>query len=73
MNAKIEEFPDGFRVERSNLKGAKIDSFGDHRIAMAFAIAALFAEGETEILGAECADVSFPGFFETLRQTAKVA
>jgi 3-phosphoshikimate 1-carboxyvinyltransferase len=66
MNAKIEEFPDGFRVEKSNLKGAKIDSFGDHRIAMAFAIAALFAEGETEIEGAECVDVSFPGFFEAL-------
>ncbi len=66
MNAKIEEFPDGFRVERSNLKGAKIDSHRDHRIAMAFAIAALFAEGETEIAGAECADISFPGFFEIL-------
>ena len=66
MNAKIEEFPDGFLVGRSNLKGAKIASCGDHRIAMAFAIAALFAEGETEIASAECADISFPGFFEIL-------
>jgi len=66
MNAEIEEFPDGFRVHRSNLKGAKIDSFGDHRIAMAFAIAALFANGETEIIGAESAAVSFPEFFEIL-------
>lgn len=66
MNAAVEEFPDGFRVEKSSLKGAAVDSFGDHRIAMAFAIAGLFADGETEIAGAECAAVSFPAFFETL-------
>ena len=71
MNAKVEEFTDGFRVEKSNLKGAKIDSFGDHRIAMAFAIAALFASGETEIIGAESANVSFPEFFETLHRVSK--
>jgi len=66
MNATVEEFPDGFRVEKSDLKGATVNSFGDHRIAMAFAVAALFASGETEIVGAECAGVSFPEFFETL-------
>lgn len=66
MGASVEEFPDGLRVERSRLRGARIDSFGDHRIAMAFAIAALFAEGETEIVGAECAAVSFPDFFGVL-------
>lgn len=66
MDADVTEFPDGFRVGRSDLKGAEIDSFGDHRIAMAFAIAGLFADGETEITGADCADVSFPGFFATL-------
>jgi len=66
MNAEVEEFADGFRVGKSKLKGATVDSFGDHRIAMAFAIAALFAKGETEIVGAECAGVSFPEFFETL-------
>ena len=66
MNASVEEFNDGFRVERSDLKGAVIDSFGDHRIAMAFAVAGLLAEGETEIRGAESAAVSFPAFFETL-------
>jgi len=71
MGAAVEEFPDGFRVERSHLKGASIDSFGDHRIAMAFAVAALFADGETEISGAECADISFPGFFETLASVVK--
>ena len=68
MGADVEEFDDGFRVSRSRLKGARVDSFGDHRIAMAFAIAGLLAdEGETEIIGAECVDVSFPGFFETLK------
>ena len=67
MGAEIEEFPDGFRVSRSNLVGAKIDSFDDHRIAMAFAVAGLLAKGETEIVGAECVDVSFPGFFDTLK------
>ena len=66
MGATVTEFPDGFKVERSDLKGAVIDSFGDHRIAMAFAIAGLLADGDTEIIGAECADISFPGFFETL-------
>jgi hypothetical protein len=66
MNARVEEFPDGLRVEKSDLKGARIDSFGDHRIAMAFSVAALFAEGETEISGAECAAVSFPEFYEVL-------
>lgn len=66
MNAQIEEFPDGFKVYRSNLKGATIDSFGDHRIAMAFSIAGLFADGKTDIVGAECAAVSFPEFYETL-------
>ncbi len=71
MNAGVVEFPDGLRVEKSNLKGAKIESFGDHRIAMAFSIAALFAEGETEIAGAESANVSFPEFFEVLAQTVK--
>lgn len=66
MNASVEEFEDGFRVGRSELKGAVVDSFGDHRIAMAFAVAGLLAEGETEILGAESAAVSFPDFFDTL-------
>lgn len=66
MGADIEEFDDGLRVGPSKLRGAVIDTFHDHRIAMAFAIAALFAEGETEIRGAECAAVSFPDFFDVL-------
>lgn len=71
MNATVVEFPDGFRVEKSDLKGARVDSFGDHRIAMAFAVAGLLADGETEIGGAESAGVSFPEFFRTLRSVAK--
>ena len=70
MNGAVEEFDDGFRVGRSSLKGARVDSFGDHRIAMAFAIAGIVAEGETEIDGADCASVSFPGFFEVLQDVA---
>jgi 3-phosphoshikimate 1-carboxyvinyltransferase len=66
MGATVVEFPDGLRVEKSKLTGAEIDPRGDHRISMAFAVAGLLAEGETTINGAECADVSFPGFFETL-------
>ena len=66
MGAGVIEFHDGLRVSQSQLHGELIDSFGDHRIAMAFAVAALFAEGETEINGHECVDISFPGFFETL-------
>jgi 3-phosphoshikimate 1-carboxyvinyltransferase len=50
---------------------AEIDSAGDHRIAMAFAVAALVADGACEIEGAESAGVSFPEFFDTLRQVAK--
>lgn len=67
MGATVEEFPDGLRVEKSNLKGATIESFGDHRIAMAFSVAALFAEGESEINGADCVKVSMPEFFDSLK------
>ena len=66
MGADVEEFDDGLRVGPSKLKGGVIDTYHDHRIAMAFAIAGLFAEGETEIRGAETAAVSFPEFFDVL-------
>ncbi|MEP7213538.1 MAG: 3-phosphoshikimate 1-carboxyvinyltransferase [Acidobacteriota bacterium] len=66
MGADVEEFDDGFAVRRSQLKGAKIYPAGDHRIAMAFAVAGLFAEGPTQIEEAECCEVSFPGFFDVL-------
>lgn len=71
MGAEIEERPDGLRVPgRQRLRGAELDSLGDHRIAMAFAVAALRAEGETTIQGADAAGVSYPSFFNDLRTLA---
>lgn len=67
MGATVEEFDDGLRVSgRARLQGAKIDPRGDHRIAMAFAVAGLLAEGETEIADSQCVAVSFPEFFDLL-------
>jgi 3-phosphoshikimate 1-carboxyvinyltransferase len=71
MGAKVEEFEDGLDVAGDqHLHGAIIESGGDHRIAMAFSIAALKADGETEIRGAEAAAISFPEFFHLLNQVA---
>jgi 3-phosphoshikimate 1-carboxyvinyltransferase len=70
MGVQAEELPDGLAIPgRQRFHAAELDSFGDHRIAMAFAIAALCADGESVIHGAEAASVSFPEFFETLRRT----
>jgi 3-phosphoshikimate 1-carboxyvinyltransferase len=67
MGAEVEEFPDGMRIPGGQkLHGAIVESFDDHRIAMAFAVAALRAEGDTIIKGAESVAVSFPEFFEAL-------
>jgi 3-phosphoshikimate 1-carboxyvinyltransferase len=67
MGAEVEEFPDGMWIPGGQkLHGATVESFDDHRIAMAFAVAALRAEGETTIRGAESVAVSFPEFFEAL-------
>jgi len=71
MGAQVEEFPDGMRVagrSAGKLHGAKVDPQGDHRIAMALAVAALGAEGDTTVLDADCAAVSFPEFFKTLER-----
>ena len=69
MGAEVEERPDGMRIRGGqHLHGAELDSFGDHRIAMAFAVAGLRAEGETTIHGADAAGVSYPAFFEELRK-----
>ncbi|RJS69619.1 3-phosphoshikimate 1-carboxyvinyltransferase [Methanophagales archaeon] len=70
MGARIEEKEDGLLIEGSKgreLKAAKVHSHGDHRLAMALSIAALSASGETVIEGAECAKVSYPSFFEDIR------
>jgi 3-phosphoshikimate 1-carboxyvinyltransferase len=68
MGAEVEEKSDGLRIPgQQRLRGSHIDSQGDHRIAMAFAIAALRAEGETTINGADAAVISYPEFFNTLQ------
>ena len=72
MGVEVEEFADGLRVNGpARLRGATIDSHGDHRIAMTFAIAGLIAHGETEIKNAECVAVSFPEFFELLESVVE--
>jgi 3-phosphoshikimate 1-carboxyvinyltransferase len=72
MGAEVEEFPDGMRIPGGQkLHGAEVESFDDHRIAMAFAIAGLRAEGETTIKGAESVAVSFPEFFEALQKVVE--
>ena len=69
MGAQVEECEDGLKIPgKQKLHGAELDSFGDHRIAMAFSIAALRAEGETLIRGSECAAISYPAFFATLEE-----
>jgi len=72
MGAQVEELEDGLKIPGGQtLHGAELDSFGDHRIAMAFAVAALRAEGETLIRGAESAAISYPAFFQTLEEVTE--
>ena len=69
MGAQVEEREDGLRIPGGqSLHGAELDSFGDHRIAMAFAVAGLRAKGETLIRGAESAAISYPAFFQVLEE-----
>lgn len=68
MGANIEATPDGMIIHGgAPLHGAVVESKADHRIAMSFAIASLLADGETEIIGAECVDISYPDFYSDLR------
>jgi 3-phosphoshikimate 1-carboxyvinyltransferase len=72
MGAQVEEHEDGLTVPgNQRLRGAEIDSLGDHRIAMAFAVAALRADGPSTIKGADAAVISYPAFFETLEALAR--
>ncbi len=72
MGVDVEELPDGMSITGGKpLKGARMKSFGDHRIAMAFAIAGLFATGETVIEDIACVQTSYPTFFETLKKIQK--
>ncbi len=72
MGAQVGETEDGLEIFGGlPLQGAKVDSFGDHRIAMAFAIAGLFAEGETTITNTDCVNTSYPGFYQMLDRILK--
>ncbi|HHV15481.1 MAG TPA: 3-phosphoshikimate 1-carboxyvinyltransferase [Gelria sp.] len=73
MGVAITELEDGFRIKGKEqpLKGAKVDSHGDHRIAMSLAVAALVAEGETTISNAGAVDISFPTFWDTLDKISR--
>jgi 3-phosphoshikimate 1-carboxyvinyltransferase len=67
MGADIVARDDGWIIKGpSRLQGVRVSSFGDHRVAMALAVAGLLAEGATEIEGAECVEISYPGFFDQL-------
>jgi 3-phosphoshikimate 1-carboxyvinyltransferase len=67
MGAEVEEREDGLKIPgNQRLHGAELESFGDHRIAMAFAVAALRAEGDTKIGGSDAAVISYSAFYETL-------
>jgi 3-phosphoshikimate 1-carboxyvinyltransferase len=68
LGARIEPLSDGFVVEGPTpLRGARVDSHGDHRLAMALAVAGMIARGETVIEGAECIADSFPGFTQLMQ------
>jgi len=72
MGAQVEERDDGLKIPGGQtLHGAEVDSFGDHRIAMALAIAALRAEGETLIRGADSSAISYPAFFSKLEEVTE--
>ncbi len=73
MGATVGEYEDGLHVPGGQrLHGAELDSFGDHRIAMAFAVAALRAQGKTTIQNASAAVISYPRFFATLQQLVQL-
>jgi 3-phosphoshikimate 1-carboxyvinyltransferase len=72
MGVEITVKPDGFEVPgKQKFRAAELDSFGDHRIAMAFAVAALAADGPCSVDNDEAASVSFPEFYDTLRRIAE--
>jgi 3-phosphoshikimate 1-carboxyvinyltransferase len=72
MGVIIEEYPDGISIQGpADLRGATVESYGDHRIAMALAIAALSAKGTTSIKGCSAVNISFPGFFDAMRSLVR--
>jgi len=74
MGVEVEEYPDGISIQGAKqLKGAVVESYGDHRIAMSLAVAAMAADGQTTINGASAVDISFPGFFDILDRLGQQA
>lgn len=72
MGADIKETDDGFIINGpTKLKGATVESFDDHRVAMMLSVAGLIAEGETTILNSDCVKISFANFYEVLRKVCK--
>jgi 3-phosphoshikimate 1-carboxyvinyltransferase len=72
LGARVEEREDGMTIEgRGRLEGAAVKSYGDHRVAMALAVAGLSSRGGIEIDDTACADISFPGFFDLLEGVCK--
>jgi 3-phosphoshikimate 1-carboxyvinyltransferase len=71
LGAAVDEYDDGFRLEARRLTGGTVDSAGDHRLAMAFAIAAAGGASPTIITGATAVDVSYPGFFDELERLTR--
>jgi 3-phosphoshikimate 1-carboxyvinyltransferase len=70
LGVRVSELSDGLIIEGGELRGGKVHSFGDHRIAMAFSIAGLAGTGEIVLEGVSCVDISFPGFYSLLRDLA---
>jgi 3-phosphoshikimate 1-carboxyvinyltransferase len=69
MGVEIEEYPDGVSIKgTAMLKGGKVESYGDHRIAMSLAVAGVIAEGSTEIHNGSCVNISFPRFFDEVKR-----
>ena len=72
LGVEVEEREDGMTIQgRERLKGGELKTHGDHRVAMALAVAALSAEGGVKLDDSACADISFPGFFEILESLCK--
>lgn len=72
LGAHITEHPDGLEIEGGYaLHGSEVESYDDHRIAMSLGVAALVASGQTTLLGADCARISYPDFMPTLQQFAR--
>jgi 3-phosphoshikimate 1-carboxyvinyltransferase len=71
LGGKVQELPDGLVIQGTGrLQGARCRSYSDHRVAMSLAVAGLLAHGETLVEGAECAGVSYPGFWDHLQVLA---